>query len=151
MSGTEQRKISNLRVTSFVALVLLLIEDGIGMGGRLYAALPAHAAGTSLLASFGKAVTNGPLALTVHALLGTILVASGIAGIARAIPVGKTLLTMLSCVAMFAILVAWASGSRYVGAPSYGGSLSMAISSSVAMFCYATILSVIPATPRKTP
>ena len=76
MNSAEQRKISNLRVNSFAALVILLIEIGVGIGVNLFATLPTDDAGKSLFAAFGTAVTNGPLVLTLHALLGTIILIS---------------------------------------------------------------------------
>lgn len=149
MSSSEPRKISNLRTTLFAALVLLLIEIAIGMGVNLFATLPANDAGKSLFVAFGEAVNNGPLTLTIHALLGALIVISGITAVVRAFALRQTIPTMLSCVSMLAILVAWLSGSRFVDAPDNGASMSMAVASVIAALCYAAILFLIPATPRK--
>lgn len=149
MNNSEPRKISNLRTNSFAALVLLLLEIAIGMGVNLFTTLPANGAGKSLFVAFGKAVTYGPLALTIHALLGTVIVISGITAVVRAVTLRQTMPTVLSCVAILAILVAWLSGSGFVGEGDNGSSMSMAVASVVAVFCYAYILFLMSALPRK--
>jgi hypothetical protein len=150
MSSFDPRKISNLRTNSFVALVMILIEIGIGVGVNLFTTLPTNDAGKSLFLAFEKAVTNGPFVLTIHALLGTIILISGITAIVRAFSVRRTTPTVLSCVAMLAVLVAWLSGSRFVGTQDNGTSLSMAVASVTAVLCYAIIVFVLPATPLTT-
>lgn len=148
MNTSAQRKISNLRTTSFAALVMLLIEIGIGMAVNLFGTLPVNHSGESLFVAFGKSVTHGSVLLTIHALLGTIIIISGITAIIRAFTIHQTMPTVLSWIAMFAILVAWLSGSRFVGGPENGSSMSMAVASVVAVLCYALILFTVSATER---
>lgn len=150
MSNSDLRKISNLRTNSFAALVMILIEIGIGMGVNLFATIPANDAGKSLFMAFGKAVTNGPISLTIHALLGTLIVITGITAVVRSFSVRRTMPTVLSCVAMLAVLVAWLAGSRFVGAQYNATSMSMAVASVVAVLCYVVIMFVLPVTPRTT-
>ena len=57
---------AGLRRTSLAALVLLLIQYGIGIGINLYATVPAADLGHSI----GTAISNGPGALTVHTCSG---------------------------------------------------------------------------------
>ena len=51
---------------------------------NLYTTLPATDAGKNSLSAFGAAVTDGPVALTLHALLGTLLLITGISAVVRA-------------------------------------------------------------------
>ena len=51
-------------------------------------------------------------------------------------------------VALVAIFLAWFAGAGFVAHQSNGASLSMALSSAVAMLCYAIILLVTPARGR---
>ena len=75
-------RIRALRIDSLVAVVILLIEYGLGLWVNLYATLPAADRGASVPAGFARAVSHGPAGLTIHALLGVILLAGSIAAIA---------------------------------------------------------------------
>lgn len=144
MTSADPRKASNFRVNSFATLVMLLLEIGIGMGVNLLTALPAHDTGKSLFAAYGSAVTNGPLILTIHALLGTLIAISGATALVRAIKLRSMVPIVISGIALLAILAAWLSGSAFVGAQANGASLAMAMASVIATFCYALILFIRP-------
>jgi hypothetical protein len=66
-------RISWLRANALAAVVMLLIQYCLGISVNLYSTLPAHDAGKSLFAGFTSAVGDGPLILSLHALLGTLL------------------------------------------------------------------------------
>ncbi len=140
-SGT---KISGLRVNAFAAVVMLIFEFGLGVDVNLYANLPASDKGKALFAAFGKAVTGGPTALTLHALLGTLLLVSAITVVVRAGMVHRAPLTTLAVVGLLAVVSAWISGSRFLGDQTNQGSLAMSIAGGVAIFCYVTILFMTP-------
>jgi hypothetical protein len=59
----RNRKIRGLRINSFAAVVMLMIEFGLGIGVNLYASLPASGNGKGVLGAFLSAITDGPIAL----------------------------------------------------------------------------------------
>lgn len=133
-------KIRGLRINSFAAVVMLMFEFGLGIGVSLYASLPASGNGKGVLGAFLSAITDGPIALTLHALLGTLLIISAIAAVVRASFVRRTLLTIIAGAAFLAIVLAWLSGARFVGSGGNGASLVMAVATGFAVLCYATIV-----------
>ena len=136
--------IAGLRANSFAATVMLLIEFGLGVGVDLYAGLPASDHGKGLVAAFGASVTGGPIVLTLHALLGTLLIVTGVSVVVRASLARQPTLVAIATIALSAILVAWVSGGRFVGDMGNGTSLAMALATGVALLCYATILFITP-------
>jgi hypothetical protein len=132
--------IAGLRANSLAAIVMLVIEFALGVIVNLYAKLPPSDAGKTLLSAFGAAVTDGPVALTLHALLGTLLLITGISALVRASLLRRGVLIAVTGVALLAILLAWLSGTRFVGDSGNGESLLMALATGVAIICYAAIL-----------
>ena len=59
-----------LRRISLGMLAGLLIQYGLGMIVNLYVSVPARDHGGGMLTAVGRALANGPAALTVHAALG---------------------------------------------------------------------------------
>ncbi len=133
-----------MRVVAFAALVMLVVQFGLGMGVNLFAQLPASDYGGGVLAAFVGAVIDGPATLTLHALLGTLLLGSAIAVLVRAILVRKTAFVTLAAVGLLAILLAWGAGSWFVGTADSGSSMAMALATGVAILSYATILLITP-------
>ena len=127
---------------------MLLLEFGLGMGVNLYASLPAADHGKGVFPAFGRAVTGGPVVLTLHALLGTLLLGAGVSVLVRAARIRRGPLTALAGVALVAILLAWVSGTRFVGHGNNGASLGMAVATAVALLCYVTILLLVSSPPR---
>jgi hypothetical protein len=123
---------------------MLLIEFGLGVGVNTYAKLPLADSGKSLLPAFGRAVTGGPMVLTLHALLGTLLLITGVSVVVRAARIRNNVLLALASVALVAIVVAWLSGARFVGDAADGASLAMALATGVTILCYVIILFVAP-------
>lgn len=149
IASKNDNKIMGLRTNAFAAVVMLLIELGLGVGVNLYSSLPASDNGKGLLTAFGAAVTEGPIALTLHALLGTLLLITGIAAVVRATLARQTLLLSVAVLAFVAILVAWIAGTEFVGDTSDGASLLMALATAFAILCYATLIFIAP-TPRSS-
>ena len=135
-----------LRPNAFSAVVMLLVEFGLGIWVNLYAKIPASDQGKGVFAAFGAAVADGPVALALHALLGTLLLAAAISLLIRAVLARKAATTVLGAVALLAIIAAWLSGARFVGDAANGASFGMAMATAVAVLCYVIILFV----PRLT-
>lgn len=136
----DPAKIIGLRANAFAAVVMLLVEYALGVGVNLYATLPSSDHGKGLLPAFLGAVTGGPVLLTIHALLGTLLLATGITAVVRATLVRRTWLIAVASVALLSIVVAWVTGTRFVGDAGNGVSLVMGLAAGVALLSYATIL-----------
>lgn len=140
-----------LRVTVLAALVMLLIEYMLGAWTDLYASLPASDSGEATFAAFGGAVAHGPVVLSIHALLGTLLIVTAVSVVVRAALIRQAAPIILGCVALLAILAAWFSGSTFVGDQASGASFGMAVATGVALLGYVIILFiVIPAYDQAT-
>jgi hypothetical protein len=126
-------------------MVMLLVQYSLGISVNLYSTLPDSDHGKSAFSGFVAAVRSGPLLLTLHALLGTLLLVTALAALVRSLRVGATPLTALTATALLAIVVAWLSGSMFVGNDKNGASLAMALATAVAMLCYSLVIFLIGA------
>jgi hypothetical protein len=136
-------RIRALRANALAGLVMLLIEYSLGISVNLYSTLPDADRGKTLFAGLGAAVGNGPLLVTLHALLGTLLLITGIAAVVRASRIGRRPLIALSGTALLATLVAWLSGSAFVGHQKAAASLAMALAAAMAILCYALVIFIL--------
>jgi hypothetical protein len=142
------KKLRAIRANSLAASVMLLIEFVLGMNVNLFAKLPASDQGKGVVSAFGRAVTDGPIALSLHALFGTLLLVSGFTLVIRTWSLRRTSFLVLAIVGFIAILMAWFSGARFVGTMANGASMTMGIATGVAILCYVLILFVSPANSR---
>jgi hypothetical protein len=139
-----------LRANALAGLIMILVEYSLGISVNLYSTLPTGDSGKSGFAGLGAAIGNGPLLVTLHALLGTLLLGTGVAAVVRAARLRARGLIALSGGALLATLVAWASGSEFIGHQDNGASLAMALAAAVAMLCYALIVFMLgSAGPRR--
>jgi hypothetical protein len=141
-SASVARGGSGLRINSLSAVVMLLIEYGLGIWVNLYAQIPASDHGKGAFAAFGAAVADGPVGLALHAVLGTLLLVTAIALVVRAVLARKTATVVTAVIAFLAVVAAWASGARFVGSAASGASFGMAIATGVALLSYVIILFV---------
>jgi hypothetical protein len=126
---------------------MLVLEFGLGIGVNLYATLPVSDHKRAVFAAFGAAVANGPTVLAMHALLGTLLLVTGISVLGRAVIARWPMAIGATAVALVALIVAWLSGARFVGDMANGSSLAMALATAVSLLCYTFILFVVPRVP----
>jgi hypothetical protein len=138
--GGGARGGSGLRINSLSAVVMLLVEYGLGMWVNLYAHIPARDHGKGTFTAFGAALAHGPVALAVHAVLGTLLLVTAIALIVRAALARKAAATVIGAIAFLAMVAAWLSGARFVGDAAGGASFGMAMATGVALLSYVVIL-----------
>lgn len=110
----RSRRPAGLRTNAFAALVMLLIELVLGMWVNLFATIPSADGGTGFLGAFVGAISNGPVGLSLHAILGTLLVVSATAAVVRAVLLHRRLLIGIASVALLAIAIAFITGDRYV-------------------------------------
>ncbi|HUA31461.1 MAG TPA: hypothetical protein VMC03_21445 [Streptosporangiaceae bacterium] len=123
----------NLARGNLAAVILLLIQYGLGMGVNLYVTLPAAGSGGR---DIGKAFTSGP-ALAVHAVLGLLLILMAISMIVRAAIARHRASIVTSAVGLLAILAAAGYGASFVHDSTNAASFGMALATGVALLSYA--------------
>lgn len=133
------RQLAALRGNTFGALAMLIVQFAIGIVVNLYATIPARDKGSGIVGAIGRALTNGPASLATHAGLGLLIVLVAIALVVRSIVSRHVASIVLSVIGLAAIVSAAVNGARFVadGGPA-NASLAMALSTAVAMLCYAT-------------
>lgn len=123
---TPTSRLAALRGNCMGAAVLLIIEFGLGMGVNLYVTLPEHK--SFLLEVFGSAT------LAAHAIVALVLLGAAVGALVRAIRSRRAI--VFTSAGLAAILAAGIAGSTFVSGAGNGASLSMALATAVAMFCY---------------
>ena len=142
--------LGSLRANALGGVVMLLIQYCLGISVNLYSTLPATDHGKSLFRGFASAVADGPLLLSLHALLGTLLLISAVAAVIRSSRLAAPLPIALTAVALLAIMIAWLGGSEFVGHMKNSTSLTMALATAAALLCY-TLTLFLPHTSRHSP
>ena len=100
-------RVSGLRANALAALVMLLIQYSLGISVNLYSTLPGSDQGSSLFAGFASAVGDGPVLLSLHALLGTLLLFTASAALIRSLRLAAAAPIALTTIALLSIVVAW--------------------------------------------
>ena len=129
---TRRAGMAGLRRVCLAALIMLVVQYGLGMVLNLYVAVPASDEHAGLL----REIASGPLTLTLHALLGLALIATAIAALLRAVRVGDRLIAVLAAAGLTAIGGAFASGEIFVRSGQNAASLAMALLTGAALLCY---------------
>jgi hypothetical protein len=122
-------RVVQLRRASLAALVMLIIQYGIGIGVNIYVKVPKSD-------GMGKVFSNGPAVLTVHILVGLLLVLSAIGLLVQAIVAHSTAMIATAAVALLAIVGAAFSGTSFLSDGKSASSMAMAVLTGVAMLCY---------------
>ena len=125
-----------IRRESFAMAVLLLMQYGLGIGVNLFVTLPAKDHGAGL----GGAIANGPVAVSIHAVLGLTLIAIALLLIVRAAVSRHGGVIALAVLGMAALTSAAINGTRFVGTGQNGASMAMAMAWAVALLCYLSML-----------
>ena len=137
-AGLPARQLLALRGNTFGVLAMLIVQFAIGIVVNLYATIPAKDKGSGIFGAIGRALTSGPASLAAHAGLGLLIVLAAVALVVRSIVTRHTASIVLSAIGLAAIVAAALNGTRFVadGGPA-NASLAMALSTAVAMLCYA--------------
>jgi hypothetical protein len=144
-------RLRGLRANSFAAIVFLLVEYGLGVWVNLYGHLPASDHGAGLAGGVGRAVANGPVGLSIHAVLGVTLIVTAAAAVVRAILTRRRVLIAASAAGLVAVVTAGVSGARFVGQGTTATSMSMAVAAGVAIGAFALTLLLCPSAPAVRP
>jgi phosphoglycerol transferase MdoB-like AlkP superfamily enzyme len=137
-AGMSNRQLAALRGNTFGLLAMLIVQFAIGTVVNLYATIPAKDKGGGIFGATGESLTNGPASLATHAGLGLLIVLAAVTLVVRSIVTRHTASIVLSGLGLVAIVAAAFNGARFVadGGPA-NASLAMALSTAVAMLCYA--------------
>lgn len=146
-SDRPVRQVKGMRRASLAAFVILLIQYGLGMYVNLYVTVPGADHGQG----FGKAISNGPAALSVHAVLGVLLVLAAIWVLVQAWIVRHWAVLTAAAIALVAVIGAAAEGGRFVGQGADAASMAMAVLAGVALLCYGTAVYMLPSPGSSRP
>jgi hypothetical protein len=124
------RATTSVRRASLAAFVLLLVQYGIGMGVNLYVTVPNADHG------IGDAISNGPAALSVHAVLGLLLVLAAVGLVVQAAIDGDKVVTAASILGLVAMIAAAAAGASFVDKRGASASMAMAVFTGVGLLAY---------------
>jgi hypothetical protein len=119
-----------------MTLIVLVFQFGLGMILNLFIPVPP----ADEHAGFIKEVRTAPLGLTLHALLGTLLICAAIVLVTGAIRAKDRLMIAFAATGLVAIIGAFAAGELFVRDGRDGVSLSMALLTGVALVSYASAL-----------
>jgi hypothetical protein len=119
-------RLATLRGNCMGAAVLLIVQFGLGMGLNLYVTLPA---GKSFFATVFSSWV-----LAVHAIVALALLGAAISALVRAIRARRAV--AFTAAGLAAILAAAGAGASFAGNQGSGASLTMALATAVALFCY---------------
>ena len=97
-SSSVARRLRGLRNNSFAATVMLAAEFGLGVLVNLYASLPATGQGANISTGFARAIANGPFGLSIHAIVGALLIISATTAVIRAVLVKRRVLTAVTSI-----------------------------------------------------
>jgi hypothetical protein len=129
---TRRTELEAVRQVSLGALIMLVVQYGLGIVLNLYIAVPAADARAGL----AQEIANGPLMLTLHALLGLALIVAALVLLVRAIRLDDRTVAVLAAAGLTAIGGAFATGEIFVRNGQNGASLAMALLAGVALLCY---------------
>jgi hypothetical protein len=137
--------LAGLQRMSLLALLMLVAQYALGIVLNLYVAVPAADAHAGIM----QEIVNGPLTLTLHALLGLGLVGTAIVLLVRAVIVGDRRFAVLAAGGLTAIGGAFAAGEIFVRNGQQFASAAMAILTAVALLCYIGTLTLASAAYRQ--
>jgi hypothetical protein len=135
------RRSADLRTVCLTTLITLVVQFVLGMILNLYVTVPFFDAHSGYL----QEILNGPVSLTVHVLLGIVLICAAVLLLIRAIGGGNRALASLAATGLAAILGAFAAGEIFVRNEQANASLWMAILTGIALVSYIGALNLMRA------
>jgi hypothetical protein len=153
-TGTRPRVVARLRRMILAAIVLILVQSGIGMDVNLFVVIPAQHPGARPSSYFGGsvrsvawAVAHGAPALVVHAALGLALglLVIGVAG--YAIRLGRRAVGAWSVLAGLLVIGAGFNGASFLDFNNDISSLIMALLAFSAVACYSAAIYLLAGQP----
>jgi hypothetical protein len=123
-----------IRMASFGALTMLVIQFALGTAYSLYGTGPASSRPVGMFSS--------PL-LAIHVIVGILLIIAAVMLVVRAIQARYAPSIATTVAGLLVILGAFGAGSSFTRDGSSGASLGMALLTAVAMLCYAANLAIL--------
>jgi hypothetical protein len=130
------RRISGLRKNSLAISLMLLAQYGLGMGVNLYARVPEADQSRGLAVALGRALSNPPAVLAIHAAFGILLLVAAVSVLSRALLARNRPTIVTSIAGLLSILGAAFSGAAFAADGRAGASMAMAVLTGVALLCY---------------
>ena len=125
---------NRIRMASFGALTMLVIQFVLGTAYSLY--------GTAPTSSKSIGMFSSPL-LAIHVIMGILIIIAAVMLVVRAIQARHTPSIATTVVGLLTILGAFGAGSSFTNDGNNGASLGMALLTAVAMLCYAANLVIL--------
>jgi hypothetical protein len=151
---SDRRATTRVRRMVLGAIVLLLVQTGIGMDVNLYVAVPTHHPGaqaanyfTGSVHSVAWVIAHGAPALAIHASLGLALIVLAIAIPVRTLKIAPRSAGGWTTLAAALIIGAGFNGASFLDFANDSNSLIMALLALGAIAGYAIALFLVPATP----
>jgi hypothetical protein len=138
---TRPQGLASLRRTCLAALIALVAQFGLGMWLNLYVQVPAADQHAGIM----REIENGPLLLTVHALVGTYLIGAAILLLVKAIRVRSRKVILPASAGLGAIIGAFIAGEFFVKNGESKASLWMALLTGISLLCYIYLQAIISA------
>jgi heme A synthase len=123
-----------LRMASFGALTMLILQFVLGTAYNLY--------GTAPSASKSIGMFSSPL-LAIHVIVGILIILAAIMLVVRAVQAKAGPVLIASVVGLLAVLAAFGAGESFAHDGASGASFGMALATAVAMLCYAANLVIL--------
>ncbi len=137
-----------------VAATLVLVQAGVGMVVNLYVTVPSHHSGAHpanfFVGSFQSviwAVSQGALALAIHASLGLALVAIATTVAVRALRLRRRAVAISCVLAGLLVIGAGFNGASFLDYNLDANSLVMTVLALGALLCYLVGLYLLPSSP----
>jgi ABC-type Co2+ transport system permease subunit len=128
--------VARVRRISLAVLVLVVVEYGLGMYVNLYVAIPSADHGSSLTSE----IANGPVVLTIHAVIGLLLGLAAIGLLVQAIMSRHWGAIALSAVGLIMLGGADLSGVSFTSSGKAIDSMAMSVDTGLALLCYLAML-----------
>ncbi len=134
---SQASQLARLRMASFGAVTMLIIEFILGMIYNLY--------GTAPTASKSIGLFSSPV-LALHVIMSILLLVAAVMLLVRSIGARHRLTIWMSALGLAAIVAAGFAGLAFTGNGAAGASLGMSLAFAVSLACYVVIiLAVSPA------
>jgi hypothetical protein len=134
-------RLARVRLASFGAVTMLIIEFVLGMIYNLY--------GTAPTASKSIGLFSSPV-LALHVILAILLVIAAVGQLIRAIGIRHRLAIWMSAVGLLGILGAGFAGLGFTSKGAAGASLGMSLAFAVSLACYVVLVFALAPSPASS-
>ena len=138
---SQAGQLARLRMASFGAVTMLIIQFILGIVYNLY--------GTAPTATKSVGLFSSPV-LALHVIMSLLLLIAAVMLLVRAIGARHRLTIWMSAVGLIGIVAAGGAGIAFAGNGAAGSSLGMSIAFAVSLACYVIILVLVPSSPSTT-